>query len=144
MNKSVSIRDNNGDVVGVNIDGNGNIIAKNIIIYQVKRDFNLSYLTKNYLESHPNTDEEFKGWIKGFPFTLPSIYQKREYRRENVISKIKDKLEKNNRLLLLGESGTSKTTLLMEIMCEYLEKGYKVLYSFGNEELKKEMNLLMY
>jgi hypothetical protein len=141
LSNSVSIRDNKGDVIGVNIDGNGNIIAKNIVIYQVKRDINLTYLTKNYLERHSNTVEDFKGWLKGFPLSLPSIYQKREYRREDILFRIKDKLEKYNCLLLLGESGTSKTTLLMEMMCDYLEKGYKALYIFGNEELKKENEL---
>ena len=141
MNSSVSIRDNKGDVIGVGIDGSGNIIAKDIIIYQVKRDFNLSPLTREYLERHSNTEDDFKGWLTGFPLSLPSIYQKREYRRKNVISLIKDKLDENNRILLLGESGTSKTTLLMEIMCDYLEKDYTILYSFGNEELKNENEL---
>ena len=109
MNNSVSIKDNQGDVIGVNIDGNGNIIGKNIVIYQIKRDFNLTYLTKEYFESHSNTDEDFKGWLKGFTLSLPSIYQKRDYRRESVLSQIKNKLQENNRLLLLGESGTSKS-----------------------------------
>ncbi len=141
MNSSINIRDNKGDVIGVGIDGNGNIIGKNIVIYQVKRDFNLTYLTKNYFKSHSYTDDDFNKWLKGFTLSPSSIYQKREYRREGVISEIKYKLEEKKRLLLLGESGVSKSTLLMEVMCDYLENDYRVLYNLGNEEIKNENEL---
>ena len=36
----------------------------------------------------------------------------------------------------MGESGTSKTTLLMEIMCDYFDKGYRVLYNLGDDDLR--------
>ena len=132
-NNRINISQNQGKVFGVGINGNKNIIADSIIINKVKEDFNLNYLTKDYLERHSDIEDDFKGWLKGFPLSLSSVYQKKEYRREGLIAQIKYKLEEKNRLLLLGESGTSKTTLLMELMCDYLEKDNKVLYSFGDE-----------
>ena len=36
----------------------------------------------------------------------------------------------------MGESGTSKTTLLMEIICDYFDEGYRVLYNLGDDDLK--------
>ena len=55
--------------------------------------------------------------------------------------RLEEGLEKQQRLLLLGESGTSKSTLLMEIVCYYFDKGYKVLYSEGNEEPREPDNI---
>ncbi|HXT84693.1 MAG TPA: ATP-binding protein, partial [Verrucomicrobiae bacterium] len=49
---------------------------------------------------------------------------------------MKSNLEAKKRLLLLGESGTSKTTLLMEIICDYFNEGYKVLYNLGDDDLR--------
>jgi hypothetical protein len=87
LGNPVSIRENKGDVIGVNIDGSGNIIGKNLVIYyQVNKEFNLSHLTKEYLEEHSNTDDDFSGWLKGFELSLPSIYRQREFRRERVLS----------------------------------------------------------
>lgn len=69
------------------------------------------------------------------------MYYKREYGRETVLENIESNLESQNRLLLLGESGFSKTTILMEIMSHYFDKDYKILYSKGNEELKEPENI---
>ena len=76
-----------------------------------------------------NTASNFTEWLKGFPFNLRSVYYGKEYRREKVINTIEKKLEDKQRLLLLGESGTSKTILLMEVLCDYLSKGYKILHN---------------
>ena len=57
----------------------------------------------------------------------------KSYKRQNVIDEIKQKLESKNRLLILGESGTSKSILLMEIICDYFKEGYKILYNLEGE-----------
>lgn len=82
------------------------------------------------------TDANLEHWKDGFNFNLESIYYRREYRRENVLEEIQRRLDAQNRLILLGQSGTSKSTIMMEIICHYFDKGYKILYSEGNEELK--------
>ena len=64
-----------------------------------------------------------------FQFNIKSIYYEKEYRREELLNKIKTKLEKDNRLLLFGESGTSKSIILIEILCDYLKNGYKIFHN---------------
>jgi predicted ATP-dependent serine protease len=60
------------------------------------------------------------------------------------VNVIKDELEtkSNHRLLIVGESGTSKSTILMEIMCDYFDKGYEVLYNFGETVIRKGQQLI--
>jgi tetratricopeptide (TPR) repeat protein len=70
-------------------------------------------------------------WKQGFPFELESIRDKREFRRESVINEIEIQLENLQNILIVGESGFSKTTVLMEIICDYIDKGYWVLYNRG-------------
>ena len=111
-NNSYDIKGNKGDVVGVGIDGNGNIVWKDvdIVINEFAIDCGLTLIHSNYFEENFDTEEDFKSWLEGFSFSLPSIYQRREFRREKVISVIKQELEDKKRLLVLGESGTSKST----------------------------------
>ena len=142
MSKIPEIRADQGDVIGVGVDGSGNIIGKNIsVVINQARGYGLTLLSPNHFIENSNTDPNFEDWKNGFNFTPESIYFKREYRRESVLDEIRRGLEKQQRLLLLGESGTSKSTLLMEIVCYYFDKGYKVLYSEGNEELREPENI---
>ena len=83
------------------------------------------------------TDANLEHWKDGFNFNLESIYYRREYRRENVLEEIQRRLDAQNRLILLGQSGTSKSTIMMEIICHYFDKGYKILYKWGKWGTKK-------
>ena len=78
--------------------------------------------------------DDIENWKKGYPFELPSIYYGYEFKRD-LTNEIKQKLEANNKLLVLGESGTSKSTVLMEIMCDYFRDGYRVLHNLGSTQL---------
>ena len=126
--KEITISESQGDVIGVDVDGNGNIIGKNIsvVINEFSEGHGLTLIHPNYFKENTDTEEDFQNWLKGYSFSLPSIYQKKEYRREKVISEIQRKLEEKKKVLLLGKSGTSKSTLLMEIICDYFNQGYKV------------------
>ena len=82
------------------------------------------------------TTKDMENWKKGFPFQLPSIRQEKEFRRTALINEIKSRLVDKRRLLLVGESGTSKTTLLMEILTDYFDEGYEILYNLDASEIK--------
>jgi tetratricopeptide (TPR) repeat protein len=62
--------------------------------------------------------------------------QKKEFRRSALINDIKSRLKDKRRLLLAGESGTSKSTILMEIMTDYFDEGYEILYNLDGAEIK--------
>jgi putative protein kinase ArgK-like GTPase of G3E family len=56
-----------------------------------------------------------------------------EFRRDKVLEKIKAKLsQSNHRLLLLGKPGSSKSTILMELICDYFKDRYQILYNWDN------------
>ncbi len=38
--------------------------------------------------------------------------------------------------LLVGESGTSKSTILKEVMCDCFDDGYNILYNYGSIDIK--------
>jgi tetratricopeptide (TPR) repeat protein len=137
-NDRIHISENQGDVIGVGIDGNGNIIGKNvsIVINEFSQDCGLTLLSQNHFKENNDITESVEKWKKGFPFSLESIYQKQEFRRERVVTEIITKLDEKKRLLILGESGTSKTTLLMEILCDCFDNGYMILYNFGRDSLR--------
>jgi len=140
-----SISSNQGDVIGVGIDGNGNIVWKNvsIVINEISQDCGLTLLPPNHFIENTDTEENFKQWQeKGYSFSLESIYQRKEFRRERLLNEIKSKLEEKKRLLILGKSGTSKTTLLMEIICDYFDNGYLVLYNLGEDILKNTNTII--
>ncbi|MCZ7383365.1 MAG: tetratricopeptide repeat protein [Candidatus Methanoperedens sp.] len=96
--------------------------------------FNESGLRR--LSAHELTDEEskneFKEWLNGFSFGLAAIYHNKDYRRE-IVDDVKNKLEEKGRAIIVGESGTSKTTIWMRVICEYLKDGFDVLYNEGSE-----------
>jgi tetratricopeptide (TPR) repeat protein len=133
----INVSNNVGDVIGVGV-GDGNIIGKNIsiVINEFSQDCGLTLIHPSYFNENNDVNENLEQWKNGHSFHLESVYQKKEFRRENLLEEIKLKLEDKKRLLLLGESGMSKTTLLMEIICDYFDMNYKVLYNLGNVELR--------
>lgn len=108
---------------------------------ELYKDFGLNWLPVDYFRSHKSTKKDYEDWKNGFSFNLESIYEKKELRR-SIVDTIKTNLEKNHRLLLLGELGSSKSTILMEVMCEYFNSGYQILYDLGNSELRNDESLI--
>ena len=134
-----------GDQIGYWVRGDNNIIGKNIsVINQEIKPTGLTLLEPDYFERRKNVKDDFENWKKGYAFELPSIYYGYEFRRETVINEIKQKLETNNKLLVLGESGTSKSTVLMEIMCDYFRDGYRVLHNIGSTQLAQPNDIVQY
>ena len=136
MDRPISVQNVNGNVTVTIVEGNNNQTQVSIgdFIEKTNRECGLRLIYEDDLKKNSNTTSNFNDWLKGFSFDLRSVYHKREYRREKVIDNIKKKLEEKQRLLILGESGTSKTILLMEILCDYLKrgffkKGYKILHN---------------
>lgn len=95
-------------------------------------DLGLSLLGKDYFKENKNIESNFEDWLNGYVFNLSSIFYGKEYRRESIIQDIKKHLDRNNICLLLGEMGVSKSTLLMEIACDYFKEGYTVLLNEDN------------
>jgi hypothetical protein len=104
--------------------------------------YGLKILPRNYFERYRSTNTDFENWKKGFSFNLESIKAGREFRRNAVLSDIKEILEVKQRVLLLGEMGMSKTTILMEVICDCFDQGYEILYNWGNIEIKNEEDLI--
>ena len=133
----------NGDRIQTgDVSGSGIFIGKNIHIggdvvirlANEARGLGLNLLKPTYFEEYKATDQDFEDWKEGFSFKLSSIKEHYEFRR-SVVDQIKMKIENHHQLLLVGEMGTSKSTILMEIICEYFEKGFKVLYNFGDSDI---------
>ena len=99
-------------------------------------------LTTEYFKHHTKNEEIFKLWKKGFSFNIEAIKEKLELRRNWVIDDIQSRLENQHRLLLVGVSGTSKSTTLMEIACDYVDKNYWVLY--GTDEIRNIETLIKF
>jgi tetratricopeptide (TPR) repeat protein len=70
--------------------------------------------------------------------------QKKEFRRSALVDEIKSRLESRRRLLLVGESGTSKTTILMEVLTDYFAEGYEILYNLEGAEIKNGPQLVRF
>jgi ABC-type multidrug transport system fused ATPase/permease subunit len=102
----------------------------------------LNLLQADYFEFHPISEKDIEKWREGFSFELQSIKMQQEFRREKVIEDITTKLDSEGKLLIVGESGTSKSTTLMEIMCDYFDKGFKILYNYGDTEIKNVDRLI--
>ena len=141
-NKPISIQNVNGNVTITIVEGNNNKTELSIddFIEKTNTDCGLRLIYNDYFKENNNTISNFNEWLKGFSFNFKSVYHEREYRREKLLDIIKTKLEDKKRLLLLGESGMSKSIFLMEILCDYLNKGYKILHnieSYCSGEIKK-------
>jgi hypothetical protein len=117
------------------IDGTGNIIAKNFSILEVQRDYGLTLLPPHYFNEYKSTEQDLEDWRSGFSVKLEAIKEKKELRR-SIVDKVKIKLEREHRLLLVGESGTFKSTILMEIMREYFDDGIKYYIILEKQKLK--------
>ena len=85
-----------------------------------------------------STTEDTEISKNGFAFLLPSI------KLSALINEIKSKLKDKRRLLLVGESGTSKTTILMEILTDYFDEGYEILYNLEGAEIKNGQQLVRF
>ena len=133
-----------GDIIGIGVSGSGNIIGKDItLVINQAQTFGLNLLSPNYFREYKSGDQDTIDWKNGFSFKLESIKEKKELRR-SVVDTVKTNLEREHKLLILGESGFSKSTILMEIMCEYYEIGYKILYNFGDVEIKNSGELVKF
>jgi ABC-type multidrug transport system fused ATPase/permease subunit len=113
-------------------------LDKVVKLEDLYQSYGLKWLPHNYFEDHRSTKEDFSRWMDGFSFELESIKDKQDFRRNTIIDYVTSKLESQHRLLIVGESGTSKSTILYEIICDYFDKGYEILYNFGNTELKND------
>jgi ABC-type dipeptide/oligopeptide/nickel transport system ATPase subunit len=130
-NKPISIQNVNGNVTVTIIEGNNNKTELSIdgFTKRFAQDCGLRLIYNDYFKQDDNTSTNFNDWLNGFSFNIKSVYYEVEYRREELLNNIITTLEKDKRLLLLGESGTSKSIILMEILCDYLKNGYKILHN---------------
>ncbi|GIU71488.1 MAG: hypothetical protein KatS3mg003_0967 [Candidatus Nitrosocaldaceae archaeon] len=88
-------------------------------------------------------EEEFKKWQEGFELDFASIYHNYDYRR-SIVDEVKAKLEEHGRAVLIGESGTSKTTIFKRVLCEYLDD-HIIIYHDGIhdiDDVKDHLSLL--
>ena len=141
-NKPISIQNVNGNVTITIVEGNNNKTEVTIgdFIEKTNTECGLRLIYEDNFKESSNTISNFNEWLRGFSFDLKSVYHEREYRREKIIDIIKKKLDDEKRLLLLGESGMSKTIFLMEILSYYLKQGYKIFHnidSTASGEIKK-------
>jgi tetratricopeptide (TPR) repeat protein len=127
----------NGIVVGSNIHIEGDFIVNTII--PESEGFGLDFLTPTYFLENKSSKSDFDDWKNGFTFELPSIMDGLDFKRTGILKKIISRLDDNtydHALLLVGQSGTSKSNLLKEIMCHYFRNEFIVFYNFGEEEIK--------
>ncbi len=133
----IGITNTQGDIIGVGVDGDGNIITKefSVVINEYQEDCGLTLIHPKHFKENTDIKENVIQWRKqGYQLSLESIYDEQEFRRDRTLKEIKGKLEDKKRLLLLGESGTSKTTILKELICDYFkETKFKVLYNLGDD-----------
>lgn len=79
---------------------------------------------------------------EGIPSRFTIHKGKRELRREGLIADIKSRLENQGKLLIVGQSGISKSTILMELICDYFHDGYDVLYNYGMTDIRNVDGLI--
>jgi hypothetical protein len=100
-------------------------------------------LTPNYFEDYVDTNKDLEWWRNGFSFQLlSSIKENKEFRRDKIVEEIKKRLEEQHRQLILGGFGTSKSTILMEIICDYYDDGYEVLWNRGDAVIKDAIPII--
>jgi tetratricopeptide (TPR) repeat protein len=136
--KPISIQNVQGNVTVTIIEGNNNKTELSIdgFTKRFAQDCGLRLIYNDYFKQDDNTSTNFNDWLNGFSFNIKSVYHEREYRRENLLKDIKIKLEEKQRLIILGESGTSKSVILMEVLCDYLKKGYKILHNLESGSIE--------
>jgi tetratricopeptide (TPR) repeat protein len=143
VNVSGNITNSAGVIIGSNIHVAGGINVTNVI--QEIRSYGLKYLSPDYFRVNLRSSYQgFDKWKNGFPFKLQDIMHGHHFQRTDLLNDIINKLEDNNgnhALLLLGKSGTSKSIVLMDIMCHYFKNNFVVFYNFGEEEIKNLYDL---
>jgi tetratricopeptide (TPR) repeat protein len=132
-----------GVVIGSNIHVEGGINVTTVI--QEIKSSGLKFLPPDYFQLNKRSSYQgFDKWKNGFPFKLQDIMHGHHFQRTDIINEIINKLDDNNgdhALLLLGKSGTSKSILLMDIICHYFKNDFIVFYNFGEEEIKDVYDL---
>jgi tetratricopeptide (TPR) repeat protein len=118
-------------------------------IVRLRDVFYVSYglyrLTPNYFEDYVDTKQDMEGWKDGFSFQLlSSIKENKEFRRDKIVEDIKKRLEEQHRQLIVGASGTSKSTVLMEIICDYYDEGYEILWNRGDTAIMNGMPIITF
>jgi tetratricopeptide (TPR) repeat protein len=101
---------------------------------ELYNSYGLIWLARDYFESHKSSSLHLDDWRRGFEFDLPSIKSRQELRREGIIRDIKTKLENEKKILIVGPSGSSKSTILMELMCDYFDASYEIFHNKGLSE----------
>jgi hypothetical protein len=109
---------------------------------ELYHSYGLIWLPRDYFESHKSSSDDLDKWRKGFEFGLPSIKSRQELRREGIIRDIKARLENEKKILIVGLPGSSKSTILMELMCDYFDAGYEIFHNKGISELKNTDGLV--
>lgn len=99
------------------------VFRQNYGLVRLRYDFFIDY----------KSGEDLEDWRKGFTFKLESIKANLEFRRAKLIESIKKKLDDSEPVLIVGTTGFSKTTIFYEIICDYYERGYEILYNEGSE-----------
>ena len=63
---SIDIKEVSGDVIGVGIDGSGNIIGKDIsVVINQAQDYGLNLLSPDYFKDYKSTEQDLEDWKKG-------------------------------------------------------------------------------
>ena len=89
-------------------------------------------------------EKEYNKWLNGYPLNFTSIFHDKDFPRKQIIQNTKTSLKKYGKSVLSGESGTSKSTIWMRILCDFLKKDYFVLYNRGNKlDYKKAKQYLL-
>ena len=79
---SIDIKEVSGDIIGIGIDGSGNIIGKDIsVVINQAQDYGLNLLSPDYFKDYKSTEQDLEDWKKGFSFKLEAIKQKKEFRK---------------------------------------------------------------
>ena len=91
----------------------------------------LVYLYPNYFDNY--NKDNLEDWKNGFEFNLFPIKTGQEIKREHVLREILSKLKSQLLLILVGELGSSKTTILNEIVCYFNSSDY---YTFLVENIE--------
>ena len=108
---------------------------------------NFEFINPTYFITH--TNENVNEWKKGFSMNLVSIKKKKHFTRDNILINILQKLNQKNFLILIGQSGYSKSIVLNEILCHYHESHFLVFKLDGKQlisypvEIMKNLEYLM-
>ena len=86
------------------------MIGKNVNITHVNaaKSYGFFLLSDIFFNENKDTSTNFNNWLNGDRLNLSSIFYGLDYRRENIITDIKTKLNSNQILMLLGLTGFSK------------------------------------